>query len=142
MANEKKDTGFTLDSTVVYEERKRWVFFGLPFTFTKYIISSDNITINKGFFKKDEDDCYMYKVQDGPLSNTLFERMFKLGTIVCYTGDITDQKLILSHIKHSKEIKNYLLQASENARIKRRTMNMLNIGSQDLEDMDDILENE
>lgn len=52
-----------------------------------------------------------------------------MGTIICYTGDVTDKELRLSHIKHAKEIKNYLLKASEAARIKRRTLNMQDIGA-------------
>ncbi len=31
-----------------YVERKRWLFFGLPFTFTKYKINEQVITINAG----------------------------------------------------------------------------------------------
>ena len=40
-----------------YIERKRWVFLGLPFTFTKYTVKDDSVTINKGFFTKIENDC-------------------------------------------------------------------------------------
>ena len=40
-----------------YYERKRWLFFGLPFTFTKYYIKHDLITRDTGFFNKKEDDC-------------------------------------------------------------------------------------
>ena len=111
-----------------YIERKRWVFLGLPFTFTKYIVKEDAITIDKGLFNKVENDCYMYKVQDVGHTATLFEKMFGLGTIVCYTGDTTHPKLMLEHVKNSKEIKNYILEASEKARMKRRTLNTLDIG--------------
>ena len=31
-----------------FVERKRWLFFGLPFTFTKYTIKEDMITIDEG----------------------------------------------------------------------------------------------
>ena len=112
-----------------YVARKRWLFLGLPFTFTKYTVRDDVLTIDTGFFTKNENDCYMYKVQDVQFSASLLERMAGLGTITCYTGDTTDPKLELKHIKHAKEIKNYILEASEKARIKRRTMNMLNIGA-------------
>lgn len=117
-----------MDGGVTFKERKRWLFFGLPFTFTVYTIKSDMLTIDKGFLKKEEDDCYMYKVQDVKHTATLFERMAGLGTVTCYTGDTTDPVLKLIHIKHSKDIKDFLFKASEEARIKRRTMNMVNIG--------------
>lgn len=79
----------------------------------------------------------MYKVQDVKLTATLPERIFGLGTITCYTGDvILDKELRLIHIKHAKEIKNYLLKASEAARIKRRTLNMQDIGASLADDVD------
>ena len=92
---------------VGYTERKRWVFFALPFTFTKYIVEDDVLTIRSGLLKVIENDCYMYKIQDVQHEATLFERIFGLGTVVCFTGDTTHPKLVLLHIKNSKEIKNY-----------------------------------
>lgn len=123
---------------VKYVERKRWLFFGLPFTFTKYTITPSTITVDHGFFKTVEDDCYMYKVQDVRLTTSFMERIFKMGTIVCFTGDVTSKELQLVHVKHAKEIKNYLLKASEAARIRRRTLNTLDIGAGS--DMDDLLD--
>ena len=45
-----------------YVERKRWLFFGLPFTFTKYTINEQVVTINAGLFSTTENDCYLYKM--------------------------------------------------------------------------------
>lgn len=121
-----------------YKERKRVMFFGLPWTFTKYTINEEGIVINTGFFSTEENDCYMYKVQDVTLKQSLFERLFKLGTVVCHTADVTHGKLELTHIKHSKEIKNFILKASEEARLKRRTVNTLNINADDIDDLPDM----
>lgn len=120
-----------------FVERKRWLFFGLPFTFTVYTIKEDLITVREGFLNRKENDCYMYKVQDVELIRSFGERIFGLGTVKCYTGDTTDKELYITHVKNSKEIKDFILEASEAARMKRRTMNMLNIGADDLEDLEE-----
>jgi uncharacterized membrane protein YdbT with pleckstrin-like domain len=119
-------------------ERKRCLFLGLPFTFTKYSIREDMITISEGLFKTVENDCYMYKVQDVEHTATLIEKIFKLGTIICYTGDTTHPKLVISHVHNSKTIKDFILKESEEARIKRRTVNMVDIGSMDIDTLDDM----
>ena len=121
-----------------FVERKRWVFFGLPFTFTKYIIKEDMLTVKAGFLKVVENDCYMYKVQDVTLKTSLIERIFGLGTIVCYTGDTTNPQLVLEHIKNAKPIKEFILEQSEIARRKRRTMNVQDISAGDLDDVDNM----
>ena len=120
-----------------FVERKRWLFFGVPFTFTKYTIKEDRITIEAGFLKKVENDCYMYKVQDVQHSASLAEKLFGLGTVTCFTGDTTHPQLVLEHIKNSKAVKDFILEESEQARRKRRTVNMLDIGSANMDDLDD-----
>ena len=123
---------------IEFVERKRWVFFALPFTFTKYTIKVDVLTIQTGILKIVENDCYMYKIQDVQHSATLGERIFGIGTITCFTGDTTHPKLELMHIKNSRAIKDFILQQSEEARLKRRTVNTLDIGSGDMTDVDDM----
>lgn len=124
--------------SVEFVEKKRWLFLGLPFTFTKYMIKEDMITVDTGVFTKVENDCYMYKVQDVEHTASIWERMVGLGTIVCYTGDTTHPKLLIEHVRNSKQIKEFILKESEEARLKRRTVNMLDIGSGELGDIDDI----
>ena len=124
--------------SVEFVEKKRWLFLGLPFTFTKYMIKEDMITVDTGVFTKVENDCYMYKVQDVEHTASIWERMVGLGTIVCYTGDTTHPKLLIEHIRNSKQVKEFILKESEEARLKRRTVNMLDIGSGEIGDIDDL----
>lgn len=129
MRNEDRYISGEGTDMIKFVERKRWVFLGLPFTFTVYTVKEDLITVQKGFLNKKENDCYMYKVQDVELLRSLGERIFGLGTVKCYTGDTTDPELYLTHIRNAKEIKDFILEISEKARQKRRTLNMLDIGA-------------
>ncbi|MCR5605112.1 MAG: PH domain-containing protein [Lachnospiraceae bacterium] len=106
-----------------FVERKRWLFFALPFTFTKYTVTEEKLVVNSGIFRTQENTCYLYKIIDIKLEKSLMERIFGMGTIICYTGDVTDKVIKLIHIKHCKEVNDFLLDQSEEMRRKRRTLN-------------------
>lgn len=112
---------------MAFVERKRWLFLGLPLTFTKYTITEEQITINSGLFTRVENDCYMYKIQDTVLSVSLLQRIFGIATVVCKTSDVTHGQLVLKNIKNAKAIKDFIVECSEEQRLKRRTINTLNI---------------
>ncbi len=114
---------------MAYTEKKRWPFLGLPLTFTTYTVSEEIITVNAGFFKRVENDCYMYKIVDVRLETSLLERIFGLGTVHCFSGDVTDPDLRIMHIKNAKEIKDYILKQSEEERMRRRTLNTQSLDS-------------
>lgn len=117
-----------------FSEKKRSLLFGLPLSFTTYSIDEELLKVKSGFLTIREEDCYLYKIQDVTLTRTLLERMFGLSTIVCHTGDTTDPVLILSHIQNGEEIKSYLVKTSDEMRLKRRTINTLNISANDIEE--------
>ena len=125
---------------VRYKETQRLLFFGLPWTFTKYELRDNDLTIIKGFFTVRENDCYMYKVSDVEITRTLMQRIFGLSTITCFTSDVTDKTIVMKNIKHGREIKDFLLHASEAARLRRKTVSMQNIGfeADDVHDMHDM----
>lgn len=106
---------------MTYKEKKRSMFLGLPWTFTTYTVTDEFISIDSGLLNKVENDCYMYKVIDVRLETTLMERILGIGTIHCFTGDVTDPDLKLQHIKNAKEIKDFILKQSEQERLKRKT---------------------
>ena len=122
---------------MAYKEKKRWAFFGLPLTFTTYTVEEEIITVNSGLLKRVENDCYMYKVVDVRLEVSLIERIFGLGTVHCFSGDMTNPDLRLMHIKRAKEIKDYILKQSEAERLKRKTLNMQSLdGNPDVAQVD------
>lgn len=121
-----------------FVEKKRTAFLGLPLYFTKYTIEENILNIRRGFFKTVEDDIFMYRIQDVRLSRTLIERMFGLGTVKCYSSDVTDSQLELKHIKHSREVKDFIMQTSEDERIKRRTLRTMGLDYEGNDDVDGV----
>lgn len=117
-----------------FVEKKRTALFALPIYFTTYTITEEMLNVREGFFKIIENDCYMYKIQDVTFTITLIERIFGLSTIVCHTGDNTSPTIVLKHIKNGRTIKEFILQASDAARMKRRTINTVNIDADDVEE--------
>ena len=138
--NNENNVELDMETTPTFIERKRLLFFGLPWTFTKYTISPSFLTISQGLFNTTEDDCYMYKIQDVKLTKSFGEKLFGLATITCYSGDVTHKEIKLEHIKHADEIKTYLLKTSEDARIKRRTLNTIDISAHDCDDVENATE--
>ena len=123
-----------------YQETQRLLFFGLPWTFTKYELRDNDLTIIKGFLTVRENDCYMYKISDVEITSTLMQRIGGMSTIILYTSDVTDRTIVMKNIKHGREIKDFILQASESARLRRRTVSMQNIGfgASDVHDIDEM----
>ena len=105
-----------------YNEKKRCLLFGLPLSFTRYRITDELITIDAGLLRKTEDDAYLYKMIDVRLEASFLERMFGLGTVHCFSSDVTSPSLKLVHIKNAKEIKDFILKQSEEERIRRKTL--------------------
>ena len=103
------------------------MLFGLPLSFTTYRIEEEKVNIRKGLLRTVEDDTLMYRIQDVKLLTGFWERIFRLGTVVCYSSDVTDPMLELKHIRRAREIKDYILKTSENERRKVRTLHTMDL---------------
>ena len=136
MAKKDEDARGIRGQEVAFRERKRWLVLGLPWTFTVYRISNKLINVSAGFLSKKEDDCYMYKITDVRLERSFLERLVGVGTVSCYSADVTDPTLVLKHVKHCVEIKDFILEESDRERIARRTVNMQDVGFGTMADLD------
>lgn len=59
-------------------ERKRWTFFGLPFTFTTYTLTPKKLTVQTGLFTTAEDDILLFR-HGYLLPADLYTKAFRSG---------------------------------------------------------------
>ena len=104
---------------IIWKDRKR-IFFGLPWTFTKYSISEDRLFISTGFFSVKEDEVQLYRIMDVSLERKLWQRMCGLGTIKCCSADKTMGDFEIRNIKKSREVKEMLSNMVEDERTKKK----------------------
>lgn len=104
----------------LWQDRKRVLFFGLPWSFTKYGLTKDRLIIKKGFFTLTTDEVRLYRILDISLKQTLMQRMFGLGTISITSNDKSLGNFELKNIKNSESAKELLSQKIEEERINKR----------------------
>mgnify|MGYP001216223073 CR=1 FL=1 len=119
MNENTQENDATLD-TKVYKERKRWLFFGLPFTFTKYTLTTKSLQMNKGLLTSTQDDLLLFRVMDVSIKRTLFQKMAGLGTLLIRSSDKTNPVLEIRNIKHCVVFKTALDERVENERLRMR----------------------
>lgn len=114
MAREKVNLNY------IWEDRKRILFFGLPWTFTKYKLTEEKLLINSGLLTINFEEIRLYRILDISMRQTLLQRIFNIGTIKITSSDKTLPTLELKNIKNPEVVKEMLSEKIENERVKKR----------------------
>lgn len=101
-------------------ERKRWLFFGLPFTFTIYTLSAKKLELQQGLFTTTNNDILLYRIMDTSLRRTLWQKIFRLGSIAVASSDHSHPELIIRNIRNVREFKERLDEQIEKERLRMR----------------------
>lgn len=112
-------------------ERKRWLFLGLPLTFTAYTLTNKKLTVNRGLFNTVEDDILLYRISDLRLKRSLWQKIFGLGSIEVTSSDKSLPQLDIHNIKNYREFKDLLEESIENDRLRVRFRSAEVIGGED-----------
>ena len=127
-----------MDETIVWKDRKR-IFFGLPWTFTRYALTEEKLYIKTGVFSTREEEVRLYRIMDVTLKRSLWEPLCGLGTIHCCSADKSSPEFDLLHIKRSQQIKNMLSDMVEAQRDKKRIVGREFMGGdEDMDALDDM----
>ena len=104
---------------IIWTDRKR-IIFGLPWTFTKYILTKEKLLVETGILNKDQEEIRLYRIMDMTLRRSLWQRLFGLGTIHCCTADKSSPELDIQWIPDSQNVKELLSDLVEAERMEKR----------------------
>lgn len=119
---------------ILWSDRKRLTLFGLPWTFTKYICTSEKFLIQSGVFSTKEEEVRLYRILDMTLERSFLQRIFGLGTIICDTVDKSSPKLVIKNVKNSRKAKELLSELVEKERVKKRVSSREVMAAEDEEE--------
>ena len=104
---------------VVWQDRKR-IAFGLPWTFTKYVLTKEKLLIQTGILNTKEEEVRLYRIMDVTLRRSLGQRLFGLGTIHCCSADKSTPEFDIKWIPDSDAVKEKLSDLVEAERMAKR----------------------
>ena len=104
---------------VVWQDRKR-IIFGLPWTFTKYVLTKEKLLIQTGILNTKEEEVRLYRIMDVTLRRSLGQRLFGLGTIHCCSADKSTPEFDIKWIPDSAAVKEKLSDLVEAERMAKR----------------------
>ena len=120
----------------LWNDRKR-TLFGLPLSFTKYMLTDDRLFIEEGFLYKKEDEVRLYRIMDLSLKRSFGQRIFGVGTIHCCSADKSMGDFDIVSVKHPREVKEQLSELVEAQRDAKRVTNREYMNDNDHDDFDD-----
>lgn len=105
-----------LPKNTVWRDRRRRIF-GLPLSFTRYILTDEKLLIIKGVIRQTEEEIRLYRILDMSLTRTLRDRLDRVGTIHCCSSDKSASEFNITRIKNPTEVKTILSDLVEKQRI-------------------------
>lgn len=104
-----------IDFDYIWTDKKRTIF-GLPISFTRYILTEKKLITRVGFLSLKEDEVELYRITDKSLQLPFGQRLFGCGTVVIHCKDTdTPVKSIVS-IKRPRD---FITVLEENVDIQR-----------------------
>ena len=87
---------------ILWTDKKR--FWGKPWTFTRYTLTTDTLTVTRGLFTVRETQLMLFRVRDISRVQTLGQRICGVGTIVLDATDTDTPHLHLEKVKDHERV--------------------------------------
>lgn len=97
-------------------DKKR--YFGAPISFTYYSVADGRLYIRRGLLATHYDEVMLFRIYDIKMVQTLWQKLFGVGTVIVYTSDATTPNRIvrLTNIKKPLWVRDFLSRRVEAAR--------------------------
>lgn len=120
----------------LWSDRKR--ILGMPITFTRYSLSEDRLFLSTGLLDLKDEELLLYRVRDITTKRSLWQRLFRVGTITLVSSDTTQPILLLKNVKDPMAVKETIHKQVELQKIKRRVrVSEISFDHDDFDDLDD-----
>ncbi len=90
------------DPEILWTDKKR--FWGKPWTFTRYTLTEDTLSVTKGLLTVKESQVMLFRVRDISRVQTLGERIFGVGTIILDSTDVDSPHLHIEKVKDHERV--------------------------------------
>lgn len=108
-----------IEMEYIWVDRKRTIF-GLPLSFTKYLLTEEKLLIRSGFLSTREEEVRLYRILDVTLKRSIRQRIWGLGTIHCCSADKSTPEFDILAVKNSEWVKETLSDLIEKERSRKR----------------------
>ena len=106
------------EPAVVWKDRKR--ICGLPITFTKYSMSEDRLFLETGLLNTRQEEVILYRVRDISLTISLWQRIFRVGSVLVQSSDKSLPRLLLKNTREPRGVKELIHKQVEEMKLARR----------------------
>ncbi len=119
----------------LWKDKKRTIF-GLPLSFTTYAFDNERFYIKRGFLTIKKEEVRLYRIMDLSFRQTLGQRIFGVGSILCESADKTMKNFEIKNIKDSENVMEKLLKLVEEERERKRVSSREYLHDDDFDDGD------
>ena len=105
------------EKEIHWADRKR--ILGMPISFTRYSMDDERLYVKTGLLRTELNEILLYRILDVKSTQTLWQRIFGVGTLTLFSVDQSCPRLLLKSIKNPEKLHRYLSDFIEKTRQSR-----------------------
>lgn len=102
------------EEEILWRDRKH--ILGMPISFTVYEVDNSRLTIRKGLLSTTTDEMLLYRILDLKMQQSLWQKIFGVGTLILYTADQSSHTTEIKNIKHPDKVRKFFSRIVEQQR--------------------------